>query len=458
MKSSKVFWFRALVVVVGLGLLAGSYSWFSSPELGAQTPAVPRLTVDATWPRPLPNKWKMGGVTGLAVDRDDNVWVYNRPNDLTSLELLAERGLADCCTRPPSMIHISGRDGSVIESFDAPQGHGMAVDRQGFLYLGQNTVRKYDKTGKMLMAVPHIPENANGQPFNTDVSLPKRTPGLGSAGPVAGFITTQDTAICGAFAARGEADPAGLCGAGRGGRGGGDGAAAAGGRGGGRGNAAPAGPWQPSAFQLKYPPTTPMIVGGIEEIRTDDAVNEIYIADNAFGGRVLVFSLDKFEFKRGWGAFGHKLSEISMNPADHAYTPGGPMAKEFVGHLTFNFSSDGLVYAADREGNRIHVTDKQGNFKMEIKMAETTAVGGSTGGVMFSNDPQQRLLYISDLTNNKVWFLERSTGRLLGTLGQMGENAGAFFGLHMEATDSRGNLYTGEVFYGERVQKFLLQR
>ncbi len=56
-----------------------------------------------------------------------------------------------------------------------------------------------------------------------------------------------------------------------------------------------------------------MIVGGIEEIRTDDAANEIYIADNAFGGRVMVFSLDKFDFKRGWGAYGHKLNDISVN-------------------------------------------------------------------------------------------------------------------------------------------------
>ena len=66
--------------------------------------------------------------------------------------------------------------------------------------------------------------------------------------------------------------------------------------------------WRKPHSSAKYPPTTPMIVGGIEEIRTDDAANEIYIADNAFGGRVMVFSLDKFEFKRGWGAYGHKLS------------------------------------------------------------------------------------------------------------------------------------------------------
>ena len=440
--KSKILWVSSVVVMAGLGLLVWSRS------TGAQAPEMPKFKVDVTWPKPYPNKWKIGGVTGLAVDKDDNVWVYDRPNDLTSFELEAELTppIADCCTRPPSMIHIAGhdgpgyKDGDVIGYFDAPQGHGMAVDKQGFVYLGQNDVRKYDpKTGKMLMEVPHVPETANGQKFMMPEE-PKRIPGLGSAGPVASFIVSQDAAV---HAARGEAVPGG-----RGGRGGG----------GGGDQAATQAQLAQQAFIAKYPPTTPMIVGGIEEIRTDDAANEIYIADNAFGGRVMVFSLDKFEFKRGWGAYGHKLNEISVKPEDHAYKPNGPMAKEFVGHLTFNFSNDGLVYAADRTGNRIHVTDKQGNFKQEIKMAEGTGVGGSTGGVMFSNDKEQKLLYISDLTNNHIWFLDRKSGKVLGTMGNMGHNAGQFFGVHMEATDSKGNLYTGEVFYGERVQRFLLQK
>jgi hypothetical protein len=169
----------------------------------------------------------------------------------------------------------------------------------------------------------------------------------------------------------------------------------------------------------------------------------------------MVFDLNTFAFKRGWGAYGHTLSEISTNDADHEYKPNGPMPKEFRGHLTLNFSSDGLVYAADRNANRIHVTDKQGNFKQEFKLAEYTGVGGSTGGVMFSNDKEQKLLYISDLTNNHIWFLDRKTGKVVGTLGQQGENGGSFFGVHMEATDSKGNLYTGEVFAGERVQRFV---
>ena len=401
--------------------------------LGGQTPAAPKFKYDPDWPKPLPNKWKMGGVTGLAVDKDDNVWVLNRPNDLVSIEVHQEQDppLADCCVHAPAMIHFD-KAGNVIESFDAPQGHGMAVDKQGFIYIGQNTVRKYDpKTGKVLAAIPHIPENANGQPFDNNPRI-GWVKGQGGAGPVAGFI-----AVPNADGGRG----------GRGGRGGG--------RAGGGDGAATQAQLQQSAFIAKYPPTTPMIVGGIEEIRTDDAVNEIYVADNAFGGRVMVFSLDKFEFKRGWGAYGHKLSEISTKPEDHAYTPNGPMAKEFVGHLTFNFSNDGLAYAADRTGNRIHVTDKQGNFKLEIKLAEYTGVGGSAGGVMFSNDKDQKLLYISDLTNNHIWFLDRKTGKVLGSMGQMGESGGSFFGVHMEATDSKGNLYTGEVFAGERVQRFV---
>src|ERR1051325_83809 len=97
--------------------------------LGAQAPQrAPKYKFDGDWPKPLPNKWKMGGVTGLAVDKDDNVWVYDRPNDLRDIELDAEPNppLPDCCVRPPSMIHID-KQGNVIGYFAPPQGHGMAV-------------------------------------------------------------------------------------------------------------------------------------------------------------------------------------------------------------------------------------------------------------------------------------------------------------------------------------------
>ena len=419
MNNRKSVWSRASALGTGLGLLV------LCVLLGAQELTAPRFKYDPDWPKPLPNKWKMGGVTGLAVDKDDNVWVLNRPNDLTDIELEAELSppLADCCVRPPAMIHID-KSGNVIGSFDAPQGHGMAVDSKGFVYIGQDTVRKYDpKTGKVVGEVPRTPDRQPGG-GGGDGTPPTsaHVPGRGSAGPVAGFITPG----------------------GRGGRGGQPDAAAMAAR-----ESAIA------AFRAKYPPTTPMIVGGIEEIRLDEPARELYCADNYLGGRVMVFDLDTLQFKRGWGAYGHTLAEMTTNDADRAYTPGGPMPKEFRGHLTLNISNDGMVYAADRNANRIQVTTKQGKFIKEFILAPTTGVGGSTGGVMFSPDKQQRLLYISDLTNNHIWFLNRETGKLIGQMGSMGENGGQFFGLHMIAVDSKGIVYTGEVFAGERVQRFL---
>jgi hypothetical protein len=406
----------ALAVPIGVGLLL-------YVALGAQTPAAPKYKFDPDWPKPLPNKWKIGGITGLAVDKNDDVWVLNRPNDLTDIELHAELTppIADCCVRPPSMIHID-KNGSVIGSFDAPQGHGMDVDSKGFVYIGQDTVRKYDpKTGKVVGEVPRAPDRQPGG-GGRGAAPAARVPGRGGAGPVAGFLTPP------------------------------------GGRGRGNPEAAAEAAAGTAAFRAKYPPTTPMIVGQIEEIRLDEPHRELYAADSYLGGRVMVFDLDTLAFKRGWGAYGHKLSEITTNDADRAYAPGGPMPKEFRGHLTLNFSNDGLVYAADRNANRIHVTTTDGKFLKEFILAPATGEGGSTGGVAFSPDKQQKYLFISDLTNNHIWFLNRDDGKVVGQMGSMGENGGQWFGLHMIAVDSKGNIYTGEVFAGERVQRFVPAR
>src|SRR4029077_17464182 len=248
-----------------------------------------------------------------------------------------------------------------------------------------NTVRKYDpKTGKLLAEIPRVPES---QPGGGGEGAPDAAAGAaapGAAGPTA--------------AARN----------------------AAGGRGGNLDPAARAAAI--AAFRAKYPPTTPMVVGQIEEVRLDEPAHEIYCADSYLGGRVMVFDMDTFAFKRGWGAYGHPLSEITTDDKDRAYTPGGPEPKEFRNHLTLNISRDGMVYAADRMANRIDVTTKDGKFVKEFVMAPWTGVGGSTGGVMFSPDKAQLFLFISDLTNNHIWFLNREDGKVVGQLGSMGQN------------------------------------
>ena len=399
-----------------VALLVGIAFVVSFTGIGAQAQTAPRYLYDPGWPKPLPNKWKIGGITGLAVDKNDDVWVLNRPNDLTDIELHAELTppAADCCVRPPSMIHVS-KNGDVIGSFDAPQGHGMDVDSQGFVYIGQDTVRKYDpKTGKVVAEIARVPETEGGGPPGGRGAEP-RVPGRGGPRPglwIPWAWRRQFRRRCRTRRER-------------------------------------------AAFRAKYPATTPMIVGGIEEIRIDEPNNDIYVADSYLGGRVMVFDFKTLAFKRGWGAYGRPLSEVSTNDADRAYTPGGPMPKEFRGHLTINVSNDGFVYAADRNANRIHVTTREGKFLKEFKLAEQTGVGGATGGVGFSQDKQQKFLYISDLTNNHVYFLDRESGKEVGRMGSMGESGGSFWGLHMIAVDSKGNIYTGEVFAGQRIQRFV---
>ncbi len=381
----------------------------------AHTQEPHKYYADPTWPQTLPNNWKVGGITGLAIDANNNIWVLNRPNDLSDMELLNEVSppIAQCCIRPPSMIHLD-QIGNVIGSFNAPQGHGMDVDENGFVYIGQDTVRKYDpQTGMVIAEIARTAERENGGPVGLFPPV-KFTPGKGTLEHASVFMpNSPDDPI--EIAAR---------------------TAAA------------------KVFREKYPPNTPVIVGGLEEIRIVETDREVYVADNYLGGRVLVFDLDSFEFKRGWGAYGKSLELISIDDADHEYTPNGPMPKDFAGHLTLNVSNDGLVYAADRNANRIHVTTKQGEFLNEFILAPSTGGGGSTGGVAFSSDPEQRFLYISDRMNNKIWFLNRENGAVVGELGHMGEGGGEFFGLHMIAVDSQGNIYTGEVD-SFRVQRFV---
>jgi sugar lactone lactonase YvrE len=403
--------YRTLTTCAGAALFVSAL--LSAQDFAIQSPAAPKFKFDADWPKPFTNKWKLGGITGLAIDKDDNIWLLNRVADLRGFELRAELTppTGACCIAPPAMIHLD-KAGNVMGSFAAQDGHGMAVDREGFVYIGQETVRKYDpKTGKVVAEVPHIKELPPGSAKPGDGTAAPHTPGKGSLAPVGTIVPVTQAP---------RPDPVAT-----------------------------------AAYRAKVPPTTPMIVGGIEEVRLDEPAHELYAADNYLGGRVMIFDLDTLQFKRGWGAYGKPLSQMTTDDADRAYEPGGPLPKEFRGHLTLNISNDGLVYAADRMSNRIQVTTKEGKFIKEFTVAAETRENGSTGGIAFSADKAQRYLYISDITNSCVWILNRQDGKVLGHFGTMSQNGGQFMGLHMIATDSKGNIYTGEVWNGERVQRFV---
>ena len=79
---------------------------------------------------------------------------------------------------------------------------------------------------------------------------------------------------------------------------------------------------------------------------------------------------------------------------------------------------------------------------------------GSAWDIALSPDPDQTFLYLADGTNNKIWILRREGLEVVGEFGRNGRYAGEFHWVHSVTVDSQGNLYTGEVDTGQRIQKF----
>ncbi len=139
------------------------------------------------------------------------------------------------------------------------------------------------------------------------------------------------------------------------------------------------------------------------------------------------------------------------------YNPKAPPDKQFRSPVhSVNISNDGLVYVCDRINDRVQIFTKQGKFLKEFFLRTETQAPGTVGQIIFTLDPGQKYLLVADPTNNVVWTLNRSDGKILGTMGHDGRNAGQFHALHSIGLDSTGNLYTGEVESGKRLQKFIL--
>ena len=62
---------------------------------------------------------------------------------------------------------------------------------------------------------------------------------------------------------------------------------------------------------------------------------------------------------------------------------------------------------------------------------------------------------MTDGTNNIVETVRRKDGVVVGTYGRPGRAAGEFHWVHYGKMDSKGNLFTGEVDTGKRMQKWV---
>ena len=396
---------------------------------GVAAQAPPRYTADPLWPKPLGSHWILGSVTGVAVDAQDHVWLVHRGAD--SLENMEKSGILDppqgsCCFPAPHILEfdqagtVVGHWGGKGDGYEWPNApYGITVDAKGNVWIA----------GGLIV-----------QP----------AAGRGGRGAAA---ATDDTGA----PAQGRATGAGGAGGAAGGGGGGTGA--------GRGPAAP--PASADAQVIKFSRDGKFLLqighaGKVEGsdsttglnkpsgIAVDTAANELYVADGIGNHRIVVFDANTGAYKRHWGAYGEKPDDARLGP----YDPSAPAAKQFRGVSCVKLSKDGKVYVCDRQNDRIQVFQKDGKFVKEATVAKNTLGEGSVWDLAFSNDAQQRFVYVADGQNKKVRVLNRDTLDVVTSFGDGGRLPGLFYGVGSIAVDSKGNIYTGENFDGKRIQKF----
>ena len=378
--------------------------WMLLPGHSSRAQAPPTYRVDPFWPKPLPHKWIMQQVPTLAVGPDDHVWVFNRSRQIRPDEDGASTNppRTDCCVAGPSILEFDP-DGKLVQGWGGPGyvpgwpgEQTINVDRDGNVWISGtgrgDSILKFTRDGKLLKDFGHRP--------------------------------------------------------------------------------APVAPGQTPPPLVENNQQTGVFVSGVAGFDFDEDARELYVADTEFiNKRILVFDMDTGAFKRGWGGKGVPLGDIPnerVSPYDTSGPP--PDIKEFNVLHCIHLSNDGLVYVCDRGNDRVQVFTKQGTFVTQFWIHTSTPARGSECGgpgsdkygpcgtvfnLAFSPAPRQDFVFVADGANDKVWIVNRKSGMTVGSIGDNGRMAGQFHFIDGVAADSKGNIYTGEVETGKRIQKFV---
>ena len=390
----------AISLSVAASLVLGSAAFQS---------AAPTYDVDPLWPKPLPNHWLLGSVTGVAVDAQDHIWVVHRGYD--SMTARTEIGAAttpktsdECCVPAPPVLefdatgNLVGHWGGPGDKYEWPVSPGgIAVDAQSVWITAAGP--------------PEIPGSANATAGRGRGTGAASTPSTTSTPSTPSTSTTstpstrstsstaakpQDAHVL-KFSRKGDF----LLQIGKAGAPGGD----------------------DSQTALNRP----------AGLALDAAAGEVYVADGFVNKRVVVFDAKTGAYKRQFVGEQGGFKTVSC----------------------VEIAKDGTVYVCDRGNNRVQAFDKTGKFLKQGIVAKETAGTGSVWDVAFSNDPQQRYLFVADGHDQKIFVLRRDTLETVGSFGDGGRYPGTFYSVGSVAVDSRGNIYTGETLEGKRVQKFV---
>ncbi len=180
---------------------------------------------------------------------------------------------------------------------------------------------------------------------------------------------------------------------------------------------------------------------------------EAYIADGYVNHRVIVFDAKTGAFKRHWGAYG-------LPPTDKdkpGINPKTGQADQMETVHCVVRANDGLVYACDRQNQRIQVFESSGKFVKEFLYNVPNldqSIPGRVADMAIWPDKQQSYLILVDGNFENVRLVRRDNGEAVTSFGRQGPYAGEFLRLHVITVDGKGNIFTGEAG-GRRVQKFI---
>jgi DNA-binding beta-propeller fold protein YncE len=182
--------------LAALTLAAIVLAVLTSATVPAQAPRdVPRLEVDPFWPKPLPNNWILGQVSGVAVDTRGHVWIVQRPRSLSDRELGAQQKppFSKCCVAAPPVL-VFDQAGNLVRSWGGPgtgyewpqSEHGVFVDGEDRVWLAGNgekdsQILKFTIDGTFLLQIGRSGQSkgsndtANlGSPADLNVDLAAR--------------------------------------------------------------------------------------------------------------------------------------------------------------------------------------------------------------------------------------------------------------------------------------------
>ena len=150
--------------------------------------------------------------------------------------------------------------------------------------------------------------------------------------------------------------------------------------------------------------------------------NELFVADGYGNKRIIVFDAETGAFKRMWGAFGNvPVDDPPALPLEQPMGPDG--AQQFAPPVhAVKVSTDGLVYVADRGGRRVQIFTIAGKYVDQVFIgrechAPDCGNGQTAAGLAFSQDSEQRYLYVANRSQAQIMVFNRRTLEFLDGFG-----------------------------------------